>query len=119
MGTIESLQAARDAAVELRRTHRLLAQLDKDARSGQRVSKRYHASLLNRLDPCERATDNGRAVLDSMEVVGCARGWVLDAMRLYYLDALTWPEVGGLVCYSGGHVRRMVTAALDADERMG
>lgn len=53
-------------------------------------------------------------MLDAMEGAGITGGWVLDAMRLYYVDALTWPEVGEVVRYSQQHVRRNVAAVLDA-----
>lgn len=106
------LIAAREAAMEARRAHRQLAQLDKE-RQG-RTPELHRASLLHRLDLCESAADRARAVLDAMADTGVAQGWVIDAARLYYVDGCDWTEAGDAVCYSARHAQRMVGVMLDA-----
>ena len=53
------------------------------------------------------------------EQEGTVKSWVLDAMRLRYLDAVEWPEVAEEVCYSRDYANRMVTAALSRAESGG
>lgn len=108
----ETLEAARAAAIEAQRTRKQLRILDEDG--ARWTPERYRKSLQSRLDPCARATDRGRATLDALEGAGIIGGWVLDAVRLRYLGAMEWGDVGQLVHYSGAHARRMVAAALDA-----
>ena len=111
-GARETLDAARDAALEARRARRMLAVLDEDERGGRTFAV-VRAHLLTRLDLDRQAIDAGRAIIDAMEGAGTADGWVLDAMRARYLDGMEWDEVGEVVCYSGRHAQRMVGAALD------
>ena len=111
------LEDARGAAEEARRVRRLLKQCDRDARDGRIVPQAYRASLLARLDRCARAVDEGQAALDAMERAGTARGWVLDALQMRYLDAMGWDEISAHLCYSKANVRRAVAAALREPDR--
>lgn len=106
----ETLDAAREAALEARRLRRMLAGLDGCA--AERTHERVRAVMMHRLELCQRATAVGAAAIDAMGAAGIAGGWVLDAARAFYVDACEWDEAGRSVAYSGGHARREVAAAV-------
>ena len=57
-------------------------------------------------------SDRCEEVLDECSKV--AAPWVADALRLHYLQGMTWEQAAEIVAYSEQHVRRCTTAALDA-----
>lgn len=72
-----------------------------------------------------RTLEVARVASPSAEEVGAALsvlvalaptcdGWIVEAMRLFYVDRRTWREVGEKLGYSAVHVRRTVHKALAA-----
>lgn len=62
--------------------------------------------------PAAKEVEDALAALDALAPT-CDR-WVIDAMRLFYIEGRTWREVGAELGYSAVHVRRTVHRALAA-----
>lgn len=62
--------------------------------------------------PTAKEVGDALAELDALAPT-CDR-WVIDAMRLFYIDGRTWRDVGAELGYSAVHVRRTVHRALAA-----
>jgi len=62
--------------------------------------------------PTAKDVGDALAALDALAPT-CDR-WVVDAMRLFYIDGRTWRDVGAELGYSAVHVRRSVHRALAA-----